>query len=136
MVGLGQHAAERFAIGVLDRFNLKGIRDAVTERVRSWDPAIDVQLDVPLADRVLVVPMPGEKALAAIHIKGRNPLTQEQYREASIFVRGAALKDRESALDMIPYSLQTLIERLDAKFYDQSGDERDFTPDEQPADAA
>ena len=80
--------------------------------------------------------MPRERSLAAIFVKGRNPLTQEQYRQASIFVRGVALQDRETALESIPYSLQTLIKRLDATFYDQGGDPRDFSPEAPPEESA
>lgn len=119
---------------VLERFNTEAVRDTVMDRVQGWDPLANVEEDIPLDQRVFVVPMPSERSLAAIHVYGRNPLTIEEYREGSSMVRTVAMEKRSDAMEMRPYTLRNLIDRLNVTFYDMSGEERDLFEGDQPVD--
>lgn len=109
----------------VERFDTASFRDTIMDRVQQWDPLVDVMRDMPVEDRVFVIPLPNEKTLVAALVTARHALTYEEFYSAPVSIRAVAMEKRVDALDSVPFSLESLKKRLKVEFLDRSDDDED-----------
>jgi len=115
---------------LIQRFDTESIRDAIMDRVLSWDPYTDVPAEISLDERVMVLPLSSELALLCVQVTTRRPLTYEQLHANTPSIRAVAMNDRADAAALLPFSLEALKSRLGVEFLDRSGDERTESEDD------
>jgi len=59
--------------------NTQAMRDAIMDAAAKWDPTVDVTT-IPIADRVVIVPLPDRFGIGAAVITGRYPVSREVVR--------------------------------------------------------
>ncbi|TVQ60771.1 MAG: hypothetical protein EA379_07680 [Phycisphaerales bacterium] len=89
-------------------------RQAILSAAQKLDPTRQTS-EAPLADRVVVVPIPSGFALALVEIKGRQPLTRQQFDRIASRANLLAVSNRAFVPDDEPFSLDRLRKRLNVR---------------------
>lgn len=92
--------------------NQPALRDAIMDRVETWDP-LAVVSEMPLAQRVVVMPVEEAKGLVVVVVEGRYPVTKERLLESYSTVENALARQYTEALNDNIFSTARLRERFD-----------------------
>lgn len=92
--------------------NQPELRDAIMDLVEPWDPLSDVS-EIPLDQRVVVMPVEEAKGLAVVVVEGRYPVTRERLLESYSMVENALIREHAEALSDNIFSIERLRERFE-----------------------
>lgn len=90
-----------------NNLNTEGFRAAVMQAARSIDPTRPIE-EVPLSERLVVVPVDSGLAVAIVEIDGRRPLTREKFRDNVSLIEQVAAREAIQGMEDWPYSFDAL----------------------------
>lgn len=89
-------------------------RDAVLHHILDWDATVPAG-ELPLAERVLVVPVPNTLTVAAVQINQHYPATRDRVRQNEGLVSTAARSELNQDINRPMLSLESLTELMNFK---------------------